>query len=119
LARREQEGQAEGRQLGHHRGDRALAVDRHVERARAQAGQHGDVAAELLRAGDPHLDAAVALLAQLRRHAVGGDAARVAGRRAVAEREAHGGLRAQDGGDAEHAPGGRPDERRATRDPEP
>ena len=97
LAVREQEGQAEGGQFRHHGRDRALAVHRHVERAGAQAGQHGEVVAELRRAGDAHLDAAAAALAQQRCHAVGRDAARVAGRRAVAERETHLALRAQDG----------------------
>ncbi len=95
---REQEGQAEGGKLGQHGRGGALAVDRHVERAGPERGQHGGVVAELGRARDPHLNAAVAALAQQRGHAVGRDAARVAGRCAVAEGQAHlGTLGAQDG----------------------
>ena len=61
----------------------------------------------------------LAPLAQLRCHAFGRHAARIAGRCAVAERETHLALRTQDGGSAENAADGRADERRTSCDPEP
>jgi hypothetical protein len=47
--------------------------------AGAEPGQHGEVIAELRRAGDAQLDPAVRALAELLRHAFGRHAARVAG----------------------------------------
>ncbi len=83
----EQERQAERGELRHQARGRALAVGGEVERAGAQAGQHRDVVAELLGARDVDLDLAAGLLRDQLGELLGGDAARVAGCRAVAERQ--------------------------------
>jgi hypothetical protein len=89
-----------------------LAVDRHVERAGPERGQHGGVVAELGRPRDPHLDAAAAALAKQRAHPLGREATRIARRSAVTEGQANGRLSSQDGrsrkGAASHAEQDRP-----------
>ena len=89
----EDERQAEGGDLGDEAGGGALAVGGQVERAGPHAGQHRDVVAELLGAGDVDDDLAVGALGHHLGEGLGRDGARVARRGAVAEGQRRRGAR--------------------------